>query len=80
MYYTNTKGRLTINDLELAELVLEWMVLEYVVEDMKFKHIVSFCDNTPELAWIYRGSTSTPIPVAGLVRFLVLQQLERKSS
>ena len=78
--HTNTKGRLTINDLELAELVLEWLVLEYLVEDMKFKHIGRFCDNTPELAWIYRGSTSTPIPVARLIRFLALRQLERKAS
>ena len=48
--HTNPKGRFTINNLELAGLVLGWLVLEYVVEDLKFKHIGRFCDNTSEVA------------------------------
>ena len=30
VFYTNPKSRLTINNLELAGLVLGWLVLEYV--------------------------------------------------
>ena len=37
--YTNPKGRLTINNIELAGLVLGWLVLEYVMEDLMFKHV-----------------------------------------
>ena len=78
--HTNTKGRLTINDLELAGLVLGWLVLEYVVADMRFKRIESFCDNKPAVAWKYIGSTSTPILMARLIKFFAPRQLERKVS
>jgi len=35
----NRTGKLTINDLELAGLVLGWLVLEYVSNDLTYKHI-----------------------------------------
>ena len=44
--HINPRGRLTINDIELAGIFLGWLVLEYVAEDLKFKHIGSFCDST----------------------------------
>ena len=71
--YTNSKGRLTINDLELAGLVLGWLVMEYVVDNMKFKHIRSFCDNTSVVSQTYRGSTSTSILAARIRRLISLQ-------
>ena len=39
MSYTNPKGILTINYLELSGLVLRWLVIECVVEDLMLKHI-----------------------------------------
>ena len=56
--HRNPKVRLTINDLELAVLVLGWLVLDYVVGGMKFKHNVSFCDIKSAVAWAYRGRNS----------------------
>ena len=44
-YQTNPKVRLTINNIKLVGLVMGWLVLEYGVDIMKFKHIGSFCDN-----------------------------------
>ena len=40
---------ITINDLELAALVIGWLVLEQVAP-LKFKHVVLFCDNTSATA------------------------------
>jgi hypothetical protein len=77
---TNRKGRLTINDLELAGLVLGWLVLEYVVADLTFKHVGMFCDNTSAVAWAYKGSTSTSIAAARLLRLLSIRQRIRQAS
>jgi hypothetical protein len=44
---TNPKGSVTINDLELAGLVLGWLVLECQSHiHLAFHHIRMFCDNT----------------------------------
>ena len=77
---TNKTGKLTINDLELAGLVLGWLVLEGVCKDLVFKHIGMFCDNTSSVAWAHRGSTSTSLPAARLLRFLALRQRARQAS
>ena len=66
--------KLTINDLELAGMVLGWLVLEYVAKDLNYKHIGSFCDNTSAVAWAHKGHTTTSIPAARLLRFLNLRQ------
>ena len=47
---------------------------------MKFKHIGSFYYNKSEVECTYRGSSSTSIPVARLLRFLAIQQQEIKAS
>ena len=76
----NKTGKLTINDLELAGLVLGWLVLEGVCKDLVFKHIGMFCDNMSSVAWAHRGSTSTSLPAARLLRFLALRQRARQAS
>ena len=78
--FENKTGKLTINDLELAALVLGWMVLEYVCNDLTFKHIGMFCDNTSAVAWAYKGGTSRSIPAGRLLRLLSLRQRTRKAS
>ena len=67
-------------DIELAGLVLGWLVLEYVVADLKFKHIGRFCENTSAVALTYRVITSISIPSATIIQFLELRKWERKSS
>ena len=43
---TNKKGTISINDLELAGILLHWLVLEYTnPTNLEFKHIGIFCDN-----------------------------------
>ena len=74
MSHTNPKGRLTINYPKLGGLVLGWLVLEYVLEDLKFKDIGRFYDNKSAVAWKYEGSTSTSILEAGLLQYLSLKK------
>ena len=72
MSHTNPKGIFRINDIKLAGLGMGWLILEYVVEDLKIKHIGSFCYNKSSVVWTYSGSTSTPISAAILLQFLLL--------
>ena len=77
---TNRDGTISINDLELAGMLLGWLVLEYVAPSLDYKHVGSFCDNTSAVAWATKGHTSKSIPAARLLRFLTLRQRTRKTS
>ena len=77
---SNRDGKLSINDLELAGMVLGWLVLEYVAPCLEYKHIGSFCDNTSAVSWASKGHTSKSIPAARLLRFLTLRQRTRRTS
>ena len=59
-------------DLELAGMVLGWLILELTINNLAFHHIGLFCDNTSAVAWTHKGSSSTSIPAARLLRFLFL--------
>ncbi len=78
--WQNPNGTLTINDLELAGMVLGWLVIEYVIGDLEYKHIGSFCDNTSAVAWALKGHTSTSQVAGRLLRFLAMRQRVRKAS
>jgi len=77
---TNRKGKLTINDLELAGLVLGWLVLEYVSNDLMYKHIGLFCDNTSAVSWAYKGHTTMSLVAGRLLRLLAIRQRTRQTS
>ena len=48
----NPEGSLTINDLELAGIVLNWLALECHIEvPLAYHHVGVFCDNTSAVAW-----------------------------
>ena len=70
----NPNSDLTINNLELAGMVLGWLVLEYIWAKLNFKHIDLFCDNTSAVSWAFKGSTSTLIAAGRLLRFLAIRQ------
>lgn len=77
---TNRTGKITINDLELAGIVIGWLVLEYVCDDLVFKHIGMFCDNTSAVAWAYKYTTSKSIIAGRLLRLLAIRQRTRQAS
>jgi hypothetical protein len=61
---TNPDGWLTINDLELAGKILNWLALECQPIQLEYKHVGSFCDNTSAVAWAHQLRTSKSM-VAG---------------
>ena len=44
-------NKLSINDLELAGIVLEWLLLECISSSLQFKHAEIFCDNVTAVVW-----------------------------
>ena len=60
----NPEGKITMNDLELAGVVLGWLVLEKLVPNLRFKHVGMNCDNTTAVAWSNKYRTAKSIPAA----------------
>ena len=71
---------LSINDLEMAGIVMGWLVLESIQKDLSFKHVGLFADNTSSVAWTQKGSSTSSIPAARLLRLLSLRQRTRRTS
>ena len=71
--------RLTINDLEMAGLVLQYLLLEQLVP-MANVHAAVWCDNTSAVSWTVRMSSSKSVIGQQLTRILALRMLVNKSS
>ena len=71
----NKDGTLTINDLEMAGVLLQWLALEIITPtSLKHKHVAIYCDNSSTVSWANKlTSTSSPI-AAHLLRALALRQ------
>jgi hypothetical protein len=60
--FTNPKGALTNSDLEMAAMLIHYVVLEHLV-DLKHVHVAAWCDNTPTVCWTNKlGSPRSRIP------------------
>ena len=73
------QGRLTINDLEMAGLLLHFLVLEQLV-DLKHCHTAAWCDNTSAVSWTSRMSSTTSKVGQQLTRALALRMVANESS
>jgi hypothetical protein len=69
--WSNPKGDLTINDLEMAGLLLQCLVLELFV-DLKHEHVAAWCDNTSAVSWARRMTSSKSRIGHRLVRALMM--------
>lgn len=45
---------ISISDAEGAGVLLQQMALEFVVQDLRHKKAIAFCDNTPAVSWVTR--------------------------
>ena len=45
----NPRGTITNSDLEMAGLILLWIVIEHVVKDLRHKYILMLSDNSPSV-------------------------------
>jgi hypothetical protein len=70
---TNPNGRLSISDLEMAGLVLLWLVIEAVAPTMAEKNFAMFSDNSPSVSWIDRMASKKSAIGAHLLRALTLR-------
>jgi hypothetical protein len=76
----NPKGDISMNDLELAGIVLNFLALETMQPDLQNTHIGAYCDNTSAVSWATKLRTSKSIPAARLLRMLGLRILASKTS
>ena len=78
---SNPTGSLTINDLELAGLLLNWIALECQSGvPLAFHHIGAFCDNTSAVSWAQKLRTSKSKVAGRLLRLLGLRMHARQAS
>ena len=70
----NRQGDITNSDLELAGILLGWIVLEAIMPQIKHYQTGMFCDNTPTVAWENRLASKRSIKAGRLLQALALQQ------
>ena len=61
--FNNPSGSLSNSDLEMAGMLLLYLVLEHVTT-LRHIHVAAWCDNTPMVAWMNKLSASHS-PIAG---------------
>ena len=77
----NRKGKISISDLEMAGVLLAWMVLEQISPvNLTHAHIGIFCDNTPAVAWATKLASSKSVVGGHLCRALALRQHVHRAS
>ena len=76
----NPNGQLTNSDLEMAGLLLLWLVMEVVCPDLERKHVALFSDNSPTVSWVKRLASRSSLVAAQLVRALALRLAKAKAS
>jgi hypothetical protein len=72
---SNKTGSLTISDLELTGILLQWLVLKHVVDmpTLRDASVSIWCDNLPAVAWMYKFRTSTSLVAAQILWALALR-------
>jgi hypothetical protein len=65
-------GIITSSDLEMAGLLLLWLVMESVCGSLKEKRVALFSDNSPTVGWVRRLATWGSMVSAHLIRALAL--------
>ena len=76
----NPTGSITINDLELAGILLGLMALEHRGISIKHQHVASFCDNSSAVSWSYKLRNSKSVIAGHLLRFIGLRLHRAKAS
>ena len=74
----NPKGTISVSDLEMAGLLLHYLVLEQVVV-LRHEHIGAFCDNTPTVSWAAKLASKRSRIAGQLFRALAVWQRVQRS-
>jgi hypothetical protein len=70
---SNPKGTITNSDLEMAGLLIIFLVMEEVIGNLKEANIALVSDNTPTISWVMRLASRHSIVAANLVAALALR-------
>ena len=76
----NPTGSITNSDLEMAGLILLWLVMEEVCPDLNGAHVALFSDNSPTVHWVERLASRHSVVAMQLIRALALRMQQRKTS
>jgi hypothetical protein len=70
--YDNPSGSISNSDLEMAGMVLHYLVLEHLVA-LRHVHVAAWCDNTPTVSWTNKLSSSRSSVAGRLTRALAMR-------
>ena len=70
---SNPTGSITNSDLEMAGLLLLWLVMEHVCTDLDGAHVALFSDNSPTVHWVERLASRHSLTAMQLIRALALR-------
>ena len=76
----NRNGTITNSDLEMAGLLLLWLVMEEVCDLGSASHVSLFSDNSPTVHWVRRLAARGSLVATQLVRALALRLKVRGAS
>ena len=77
---SNPSGNITINDLEMAGLLLQYLVLEQITPSLENKHAAAWCDNASTVSWAKRLASTRSLLGQRLLRALCIRHAVTKSS
>jgi hypothetical protein len=72
--------KLSVNDLEMAGLLLHYLVLEQLGLDLTNTHAATWCDNTSAVAWVRRQNSKSSRVAQRLLRALYTRHAANQSS
>jgi hypothetical protein len=76
----NPKGWITNSDLEMAGLLLLWLVMEEVCVLQPGAHVVPFSDNSPTVHWVRHMAARGSLVTSQLLRALALRLKMKRTS
>ncbi len=68
----NPTGRLTNSDLEMAGIVILWLVIEGICDNLWEKQVTLLSDNLPTISWVTRLASKRSLVAEQLVQALAL--------
>ena len=79
-FNTNPTGWITNSDLEMAWILLLWLVMEEVCHPLLEKRVALFSDNSPTVSWVTRLASRQSLIGEHLVQVLALRLKVNKAS
>ena len=77
----NPNGSITINDLEMTGILIQWLVLETIAPcSLKHTNVAIYCDNTSAVSWTQRMSSTSSLLANHLLRALAVRQHVHRTS